>query len=146
MRDVFYIGSVRLCSLNRVSRFRVSAMKPCLHEDESKSVARSNTLSYFESEITSWLRALKYIVLVTSKSDQIENIGRNTLIKCSLNSFYCLGNKARIRCRRYICILSGCFQRNLLVPNYTPRWREALSKLSDLLKKTTGVNRPGLEL
>ena len=40
---------------------------------------------YFESEITSWLRTSKYIALnLTSKSEQIENIGRNIFIKCSL--------------------------------------------------------------
>ena len=41
---------------------------------------------YFESEITSWLLSSKYFVRLnlTSKSEQIENIGRNIFIKGSL--------------------------------------------------------------
>ena len=43
-------------------------------------------------------------------------------------------------------ILSGCPQSNLLVPIYTPGWKEALRELNVLPKNTTWEHRPGLKL
>ena len=87
----FRIGSCSACYVYRVNRCTCECIRVWLAATH-----------YFESEITSWLCTSKYILLVTTSSDQIENIGQNTFIKCPFNSSYCLGNKARIPCRRYI--------------------------------------------
>ena len=49
-----------------------------------------------------------------------------------------------IHCRSLPCNLSG-FPNNLLVPIYTPGWREALWEWSVLPKNTTQCPRPGLK-
>jgi len=49
-----------------------------------------------------------------------------------------------VHCRSFPCNLLG-FPNNLLVPIYTPGWREALWELSVLPKNTTQCPRPGLE-
>ena len=63
-----------------------------------------------------------------------------------LGVFLLLLDGILVRRRLPPSILSGCSQSNLLVPIYTPGWREALWESSVLPKNTTLVHRLGIEL